>query len=396
MTFEPRLIAEADVTAPQDPFERVAEIDLANVRHNVKRLAALAAPAKLMAVVKADAYGHGALPVARAALESGASWLGTAHVTEALPLRARGLDAPMLSWLHTADTDFESAIKADIDLGVSGWELPAIAQAADNVARTARVHIKVDTGLGRNGATMDRLPSLLTEASELQAAGKIRVVGVFSHLAVADEPSRPETDDQVRVFREAVELTEAAGFHLEARHIANTPGTLSRPDAHFDLVRCGIGIYGLSPFQDQSSEDLGLKPVMTLKVRVANAKRVHADQGVSYGLNYKTHEDTVLVDIPVGYADGIPRSATYAPVMIGGKLFRSAGRVAMDQFVMDVGPDENPAELIGEYAVLFGENGPHVDEWAAACGTINYEIVTRISGRVPRRYVDGGWGLTDD
>jgi alanine racemase len=396
VTFQPSLIVETNVNPTQEPFERVAEIDLANIRHNVKRLAALAAPAKLMAVVKADAYGHGALPVARVALESGAAWLGTAHVSEALPLRENGIEAPLLAWLHTRDTNFEAAILADIDLGVSGWELPAIAAAADRAARTARIHIKVDTGLGRNGATMERLPSLLQEAAGLQEAGKIRVVGVFSHLAVADEPSRPETDEQIRVFREAVRLTEAAGFHLEARHLANTPGTLSRPDAHFDLVRCGIGLYGLSPFTDQSSEDLGLKPAMTLKVRVANAKRVNADQGVSYGLNYKTTEDTVLVDIPVGYADGIPRAAAYAPVVIDGKLFRSAGRVAMDQFIMDVGPDQNPEELMGKYAVLFGENGPHVDEWAAACGTINYEIVTRISGRVPRRYIDGGWGRTGD
>lgn len=398
VSFEsPQPVETIPVTAEsREGFERVAEIDLSHIRHNVKRLAELAAPAKLMAVVKADAYGHGAVPVAKAALESGAVWLGTAHVREALALREHGIDAALLAWLHTADTPFEAAIEADIDLGVSGWELPVIAEAAEKAAKTARIHLKVDTGLGRNGATMERLPSLLAEAQQLQSEGKIRVVGIFSHLAVADEPDRTETDDQIQVFREAIALTEAAGFHLEARHIANTPGTLSRPDAHFDLVRCGIGIYGLSPFADQSSEDLGLKPAMTLKARVANAKRVPARQGVSYGLSYQTNEESILVDVPLGYADGIPRSATYAPVMINGNEFRSAGRIAMDQFMMDVGPDQDPEALIGQYAILFGENGPHVDEWAAACNTINYEIVTRISGRVPRRYIDGAWGRTDD
>ncbi|WP_180967366.1 alanine racemase [Zhihengliuella halotolerans] len=372
-------------------WERRAEIDLSAIRHNVRRVAELAAPAKVMAVVKADAYGHGMLPVARVALEAGAAWLGVAHVEEALQLRAAGITAPVLAWLHTPETDFAAAIDADIDLGASGWELEQVAEAARAGQHPARVHLKIDTGLGRNGASADAWQSVLDTAAHYQEDGLLRVVGVWTHLAVADEPDRPETDEQLAAFRDAVEQAEAAGFDLELRHAANTPAALSRPDAHFDLVRLGIGMYGLSPFRDQSSEDLGLRPAMRLMARIANAKRMPADHGVSYGLTYRTESTTTLALVPLGYADGVPRVAVEGPVEIAGKRYVSCGRVAMDQFVVDLG--DTPVDgLVGEPAVLFGDGGPSADEWAEAAGTINYEIVTRVGPRVGRVYVEGSWG----
>lgn len=374
--------------------ERAAIIDLAAIRHNVRRMVEIAAPAKVMAVVKADGYGHGALRTAQAALDGGASWLGTAHVSEALALRNAGIDAPLLAWLHTPDTDFTAAIEAGIDLGCSGWELEHIVAAARSVEHPARVHLKVDTGLGRNGSTVESWDQLIGEAIDYQDQGLLRVVGIFSHLAVADEPHRPETDHQLDVFREAIALAEDAGIDPEVRHLANTPATFTRPDAHFDLVRVGIGVYGLSPFADQRSDDLGLIPAMTLQTRVANCKAVPEGQGVSYGLNYKTKAPSTLALIPLGYADGVPRIATGGPVWLAGRTYPVVGRIAMDQMVVDLETALDGAErlaLVGTPAVLFGsgrDGGPLADDWAAAAGTINYEIVTRISGRVPRVYVD--------
>lgn len=345
-----------------------------------------------MAVVKADGYGHGAEPVAKAALEAGAAWLGTAHITEALALRQAGIEAPILAWLHTVDSRFSAAIENNIDLGISGWELAHVAEAARDLQRPARVHLKIDTGLGRNGCPPEQWDALVSQAVAYQEDGLLRVVGIFSHLAVADEPRRPETDEQIRRFREAVAIAEDAGIDLEVRHLANTPGALSRPDTHFDMVRVGLGIYGLSPFAGQSSQELGLRPAMTVKTTVANCKEVPAGQGVSYGLNYQTEEATTLALIPMGYADGVPRIASGGPVRVEGRTYPVVGRIAMDQMVIDLkttgvaGTDASP---LGKPAVLFGGNGePSVDEWATAAGTINYEVVTRISSRVTRVFMD--------
>ncbi|MDP9885672.1 alanine racemase [Sinomonas atrocyanea] len=373
--------------------ERAAVIDLDAIRHNVAVIRKVAEPARVMAVVKADGYGHGAVPVARAALAAGASWLGVAHISEALALRAAGIDAPILAWLHTPDSNFSAAVAAGIDLGCSGWELEAIVAAAREQERPARVHLKIDTGLGRNGVTADRWEAVVGEAVDYQDEGLLRVAGVFSHLAVADEPERPETDAQLDAFREAVALAEDAGCDLDVRHIANSPAIFSRPDAHFDLVRAGISIYGLSPFADQTSADLRLRPAMTLRATLSQAKRVPAEQGVSYGLTYRTASAGALGLVPLGYADGVPRTSDRGPVRIAGRTYPVAGRVAMDQIVVDLGASADPAELAGAEAVLFGsgaDGGPTADDWARATGTINYEIVTRISQRVPRVYVGEG------
>ncbi|MBG6179752.1 alanine racemase [Arthrobacter sp. CAN_A1] len=374
--------------------ERRVEIDLDAVRHNVRHIADVVSPARLMAVVKADGYGHGARQVARAALESGASWLGVAHISEALDLRAAGIEAPILAWLHTVESDFGAAIRNGIDIGVSGWELEYVVAAARLQERPARVQLKIDTGLGRNGCPPEEWDTLIGRALEQQEAGLLRVVGIFSHLAVADEPERHETDEQIRRFREAVAVAEDAGVDVELRHLANTPGALSRPDTHFDLVRVGLGIYGLSPFHGQSSASLGLRPAMRFVTSVASCKEVPAGQGVSYGLTYRTTQPTTLALIPVGYADGVPRVATGAPVLVGGRRYPVVGRIAMDQLVIDlqttgiVGTDRS---LLGHPAVLFGgyPADPSADDWADASRSINYEIVTRISGRVPRTYLNG-------
>ncbi|MCX6500105.1 MAG: alanine racemase [Arthrobacter sp.] len=384
--------------------ERSAIIDLEAIRHNVRRLAAVASPAKIMAVVKADAYGHGAVPVARAALSAGASWLGVAHISEALALRAAGIEAPLLAWLHTPESNFAAAVAAGIDIGCSGWELGRIAAAAREQERPARIHLKVDTGLGRNGVTLESWDTLLGEAMEYQDQGLLRVVGIFSHLAVADEPDRPETDQQLDAFREVLAIAQDAGVDPEVRHLANTPATLSRPDTHFDLVRVGLGIYGLSPFEGQSSAEVGLRPAMTVRAVIAHCKDVPAGQGVSYGLNYRTTGPSTLGLVPLGYADGVPRVATGGPIRVDRVNYPVVGRIAMDQMVIDLGPRQVSAggpSLLGAEAVMFGDGtdgGPTAEDWARAAGTNNYEIVTRISPRVPRRYVneepasDGGAG----
>lgn len=376
-----------------DPrYERSAVIDLDAIRHNVRRLADAASPAKVMAVVKADAYGHGAVPVARAALEAGASWLGVAHISEALALRTAGIDAPMLAWLHTTESNFGAAVAAGVDIGCSGWELDRIVAAAREQERPARIHLKVDTGLGRNGVTLEGWDHLVGEALEYQDQGLLRVVGIFSHLSVADEPERPETDDQLAAFREVLAVAEDAGVDPEVRHLANTPATLSRPDTHFDLVRVGLGIYGLSPFEGQTSGELGLRPAMSLRTLVSQCKHVPEGQGVSYGLRYHTTSPSTLALIPVGYADGIPRVATGGPVRVAGHTYPVVGRIAMDQMVIDLGEaGQAGAGLLGAEAELFGsgsDGGPTADDWARAAGTNNYEIVSRISPRVPRQFIN--------
>lgn len=383
----------------QNTAERWAEINLDAVRHNVLAIRSLIGERSLIAVVKADAYGHGAVDVAKAAYEAGADYLGVVHVSEALELRQAGISAPIISWLHTPFTDFEAALRNNIQLGASGWDLKMIADAALATGHKARVHLKVDTGLGRNGSTMEQWPEFVRYAAELEMIGVIEVVGIFSHLAVADEPKRTETDDQIDVFVQACEIAEKAGLKPAVKHIANSPATLNAlntvdPDGVLcNGVRVGLAIYGLSPFEDKTPEDLGLRPVMTVGTYVNNVKEVPAGQGVSYGLRYHTDKPTTLALVPVGYADGVPRIAEDAPVRIyprgaEAKTYKVVGRIAMDQMVVDLGEaglSDDEYGFLGAHAVLFGEGeNPPVKDWADAAGTINYEIVTRISPRITR------------
>ncbi|MFF4358764.1 alanine racemase [Streptomyces sp. NPDC001604] len=378
--------------APTAPLRARAEIDLAALRANVRTLRALAPGAALMAVVKSDAYGHGAVPCARAAVAAGAAWLGTATPEEALALRAAGLPGRIMCWLWTPGGPWREAVEADIDVSVSGmWALAEVTEAARAAGIPARVQLKADTGLGRGGCQPgEDWAELVAAALRAEAEGTVRITGLWSHFACADEPGHPSIDLQLTRFREMLAYAEGRGVRPEVRHIANSPATLTLPEAHFDLVRTGIALYGISPSPELGSPaDFGLRPVMTLSASIALVKHVPGGHGVSYGHHYVTPGATTLGLVPVGYADGVPRHASgTGPVLVGGKWRTVAGRVAMDQFVVDLGGDE-PA--VGTEAVLFGPGDrgePTAEDWAQAAGTIAYEIVTRIGTRVPRVYVN--------
>ncbi|MGQ5578499.1 alanine racemase [Streptomyces sp. ZS0098] len=373
-----------------------AVIDLAAVRANVRTLRERAPRAALMAVVKADGYGHGAAPCARAAVEAGATWLGTATPQEALALREPGSGVPddvrVMCWLWTPGGPWREAVEADIDVSVSGfWALDEVVAAARAAGRPARVQLKADTGLGRGGCQPADWAELVAGALRAEAEGLLKVTGLWSHFACADEPGHPSIAAQLLTFREMVAYAEAQGVEPEVRHIANSPATLTLPESHFDLVRPGIAMYGVSPSPEIGTPmELGLRPAMTLTASLALVKNVPGGHGVSYGHHYVTAGATTLGLVPLGYADGIPRHASGGgPVLVEGKWRTVAGRVAMDQFVVDLGGDE-PGE--GAEAVLFGPGDrgePTAEDWAQASGTIAYEIVTRIGSRVPRLYVNG-------
>ncbi|MEU0985629.1 alanine racemase [Streptomyces sp. NPDC005953] len=387
--------------SPATPRPRArAEIDLAALRANVRSLRARAPRAALMAVVKSDGYGHGALPCALAAREAGASWTGTATPHEALALRAAGLPGRIMCWLWTPGDPWREGIEADLDMSISGlWALAEVTAAAREVGRPARIQLKADTGLGRNGCQPADWPELVAAALVAESEGTAKVTGLWSHFACADEPGHPSIAAQLDVFRELVAYAEKAGVEPEVRHIANSPATLTLPESHFDLVRTGIAMYGVSPAPELGThEALGLRPVMTLAASVALVKQVPAGHGVSYGHHYVTARETELGLIPLGYGDGIPRHASgRGPVLVGGEWHRAAGRIAMDQFVVDLGPaggvgDEGRGHKIqeGADAVLFGPGDrgePSAEDWAQAADTIAYEIVTRIGARVPRVYL---------
>lgn len=366
------------MTGPSRPM-REARIDLGALRSNIRVLRAAVAPAQTMVVVKADAYGHGAVEVARAAVESGAEWLGVVEIPEALALRSAGVAAPILTWLHGADSDFEAAVAGSIDIGISTLEQLERAGATPSVAT---VQLKVDTGLSRNGIVEPLAGELFARAAKLEGEGRVRVRGVWSHLANA---GADEDIEQLSRFDAALRLATDAGLRPELTHIAATAGALSLPESRRDLVRLGIGVYGLSPFGGGTADDLALRPAMELSAEIVSVKRVPAGSGVSYGFTYRTTSATNLALVPLGYADGIPRSASSAgPVSINGKRYTVSGRVAMDQFVVDIGDDE---VRVGDRAILFGDGSkglPTADDWAAAAGTINYEIVTRLGPRVTR------------
>src|SRR6266540_1832623 len=346
-----------------------AVVDLDAVRRNVELLRAATA-AELLAVVKADGYGHGLLPTARAALAGGASWLGTAFVEEALALRAAGITARIVSWLAVPGEDLVPAVAADIDLSANApWAVTELAAAA------------------RAAATAADWPELLTAAAKAAAAGEVEIVGIWSHFAYADAPGHPTIGRQVTAYREALEMAAGLGVVPQVRHLANSAATLTLPDAHFDLVRPGIAVYGLTPVPP---EPYGLTPAMTLRSHVALTKRVPAGSGVSYGHEYVTRIATGLALVPLGYADGVPRDGTNtAEVWLAGARRRISGRVCMDQFVVDTGDDPVAA---GDEVLLFGPGSrgePTAQDWADALGTISYEIVTRVGARVPRTYTGG-------
>ena len=369
---------------------REAVIDLAAIHNNMAHLRDLVGTPHAMAVVKANAYGHGAVPVARAALAGGADWLGVADIDEALALRDAGIDAPILAWLHDPDADFSAAIDDDVTLALSSLrQLQQVADAAQELGKTASVHLKLETGLSRNGVHENDWVEAFALAAAFQREGLLRVDGVMSHLANASA-----FDDQqaLECFERGVAAARTAGLTPALVHLASSAAALRLPAARFSMVRFGITIYGLSPFDDATSADLGLIPAMTLRGRVALIRRVSAGAGVSYDYLWRAPHDSTLVLVPLGYADGVPRQASgTARVHIRGANYPVVGRVAMDQFVVNLGAD-SPTVAVGDTVVLFGDpstGAPSATDWADAAGTINYEIVTRIGNRVARRHING-------
>ncbi|WP_040434527.1 alanine racemase [Schaalia vaccimaxillae] len=405
-----------------DPSESAyparALVDLSAIGHNLAALRNRAPGCQQMAIVKADAYGHGLLPVAQAALKAGADWLGVAQLAEALTLRA-GLDtagisrahAPIFTWITTPDQDLTPALEADLDLSVSwAWSLAQVCASARQLGRTARVHVKIDTGMSRAGSTLADLPALASGLRMAHDEGLIEVVGAWSHLSRADDLSEEgmaSTAQHIEIFERGLSILADVGLEPQIRHLAATSGLLWHPKTHYDLVRPGIGLYGLSPEPlIASSQELGLRPAMTLQAPLSAVKVVEDDTPASYGGTWRTPGRRWLGLVPVGYADGILRSASNgAPVLVQtpqGTISASVvGRVCMDQIIVDLGPAQGssdtpsartpePPARAGDRVVLFGDPAdglPAADDWATHAGTINYEIVSRLGERIPRVHI---------
>jgi alanine racemase len=369
------------VTTAVGPARAHAEIDLAAYAVNVHLLKQRIGNAALMCVVKADAYGHGAVEISRAARHAGADWLGVAFVDEALALREAGDRGPLLAWLLNEQDDMAAALLHGIDLSVSSIrQLQWLRMAAVEAGMPLRVHIEVDSGLSRSGAAPSDWADLFSSVQGLE------VVSIWSHLACADEPGHPSIDLQKAEYERALVVAREHGVTPRLRHIANSAATLTRSDLHYDLVRVGMASYGVSPMNDDA-ERFGLQRVMTVRASIAQVRDVPAGAGVSYGHRYITERPTRLALLPLGYADGLPRAGTNsAEVAIGEQHFRAAGTICMDQFVIDVGDRE---VAVGDDVVVFGKNGPSAEEWARACGTVGYEMTTRIGARLAKRFVGG-------
>ena len=369
-----------------------AVVDLGAIAHNVRILLEHAGSAQVMAVVKADGYGHGATAVARTALAAGVDELGDATISEALALRTDGITAPVLAWLHAPGTVFDTAVNADVGIGITSLrQIDDLLGAVARTGRTAEVTIKVDTGLNRNGVAMGEYPAVLTALARAVADDTIRVRGIMSHLASGDEPDHPLNDLQAQRFTAMLAEARSRGVDFEVAHLSNSPSTMTRPDLGFDMVRPGIAVYGLSPIPERG--DLGLRPAMTLKCAVAMVKSVRAGEGVSYGHAWTAAVDTAVALLPIGYADGVYRTLSgRLAVLINGRSYNSVGRICMDQFMVDLGPgDTDVAE--GDEAILFGpgtSGEPTAQNWADLLGTIHYEVVTSPRGRVLRTFTGNG------
>jgi alanine racemase len=374
------------VTTPDLIAEAV--VDLEAIAHNVRVLCEHSGPAQVMAVVKADGYGHGATRAARTALAAGAAELGVATIAEALELRADGITAPVLAWLHRPGTDFAPALAADVQIAVSSVrQLEEVLDAVRRTGRTATLTVKVDTGLNRNGVGAAQYPAMLTALRQAAAEDAIRLHGIMSHLVYADEPDHPTNELQYQRFCDMLAQAQSAGVRFEVAHLANSSATLTRRDFAFDIVRPGIAVYGLSPIPERG--DMGLVPAMSVKCAVALVRSIRAGEGVSYGHTFIADRDTNLALLPIGYADGVFRMlGGRLEVLINGKRRRGVGRVCMDQFIVDLGPG-NLDVAEGDEAILFGPGTggePTAQDWADLLGTIHYEVVTSPRGRITRTY----------
>ena len=354
---------------------REVRVDLGLIRSNYQTLKMAFSPAKVMAVVKANAYGHGMIEVASVLDKADVDILGVADLDEAISLRLAGIRAPVMCWILDDQDDLESALKHDIVLGISTL------QQLQSVPTEAVIHLKIDTGLGRNGFSPNQIPEVVKIVRDRQ----LQVQGLLSHLANSSEVADLA---QQEVFESVHSKLEDAGIKIEIKHLAASAGAISYPGMRYDMVRCGIVLYGLNPFEDRMLEGLKVRPAMSAVAKVVNLKSVPADQGVSYGYRYVTDKATKLALVPFGYAEGMPRTLQGAKVKIGQELFPVVGRVAMDQFVVDVGDSE---VKIGDEVVIFGDsarNEPTAEQLGESAGTVNYEVVTRIGGRAKRTFLD--------
>ncbi|MEY4532944.1 MAG: hypothetical protein RI926_713 [Actinomycetota bacterium] len=368
------------------PF-RIAKVNTDAIAGNVRRIREITAVDDVLIVVKANAYGHGMVPAAKAALAGGATWLGTADIAEALVLREAGITAPVLCWIHAPDETFDEAVANDITLGaVSVAQLNAIAAAGHRAHKTPRVHLKLDTGLSRNGSSPEQWADFMRTAAELNASGDLVVEGVMSHLS---NTSDADDLEQLKVFKVGLSELKDAGLEPKFVHLAASLAALTLPETRFNMVRSGIAAYGIGPTEEHRPEMFGLTPAMTLETRVVAVRRVPENTGVSYGYLHRTAHESTLALIPLGYGDGINRDASMnGPVLVNGETYPVAGRIAMDQFLVNVGDDP---VAVGDHVVLFGDPAlgqPSVHDWAAAANSIAYEIVTRLIGtRLEYEYV---------
>ncbi|CAB4896037.1 unannotated protein [freshwater metagenome] len=367
-----------------------AVIDLNAVGHNLALIRAAAPNSQVLAVVKADAYGHGLVQIAKAARAAHADYLGVALLNEAVELREAGDDGPLLAWLWTpGDPDLLECLKRNVQISVSSmWSLIEVTQAAAQAGTVARIHVKLDTGLSRNGADEEEWDELFAAAKALQSRGRIEVVGIWSHLANASLENDSSIARQRARFLDGVARAKAAGIEPQLLHLANSGGALAYPDTQFDMVRIGIAMYGVSPLDPHSAQRFDLRAVMSLHAKLAHVKTIRAGQSVSYGGTWTASEPTRIGLVPIGYADGIPRAAQDAHVMVNGVQCEVLGRVAMDQFVISL-PDAVGEVAAGDDVVIFGDSSdgtPSADSWGSASNTIGYEIVTRIGSRIPREY----------
>ncbi|HEV3473341.1 MAG TPA: alanine racemase [Actinomycetota bacterium] len=364
-----------------------AEIDLGALKHNVRVLRETAGRADVMAVVKGYAYGHGNPECAQAALQAGATRIGVARVAEAIHLRESGVAAPIHVFTEPPPQAAATLVALDLTPAIYTEEFArALSDAATAARKRIAVHVKLDTGMHRVGLLADDIPDVIERIARLPS---LDVEGVWSHLAVADVPDHPFTRKQLELFDELTGRIARAGIEVRFRHIANSAATLSLPNSHLDLVRCGIAIYGLWPSVHLvGSADL--KPVLSLRSRLTMSKEVPAGDALSYGLRYELRKASRVVTVPTGYADGYDRRLSgRADVLIGGKRYRISGTVCMDQFMVDVGDDDIQA---GEVATLIGADDSGAitaEELAGLTETINYEVTARIPSRVPRVFMDG-------
>ena len=358
------------------------EVDLSAIQANVQKFAA---NQEVLAVVKADAYGHGLVPVARAALAAGATWLGVALLEEALALREAGVKAPIIAWLTPPGEDFEAALKSEIDLAVPSLEIfEEILAVGTSLGIKPRIHLEVDTGMHRGGVLgeWDALVSRMVDRKS-----EYHLVGFWTHFARADEPSERYTEQQLDTFDQKLALARAAGLVPEIIHCANSAAALNFPESHRSMIRLGIAMYGLSPDRQTmgTSSELDLVPAMSIRAKLHVVKAVKKGDAIGYGGAGVASEDTTIGVVVMGYSDGVPRTAdSRAGVTHNGTRAPLIGRVSMDQCVVDLGPHSTASA--GEYVDLISPTGYSADDWAVACGTINYEIVTRIAARVPRKY----------